>query len=70
MRTYEPDFIVRCVGRPNAHLIVETKMARDDHKEAKRAAVTASGKFGKWCYEMVSRPEDVRAAVEKFAASV
>ena len=34
------------------------------------AAVTASGKFGKWCYEMVSRPEDVRAAVEKFAASV
>jgi type III restriction enzyme len=77
MRTYEPDFIVRCVGRSNAHLILETKMARDDYKEAKRAAalrwcaaVTTSGKFGEWRYEMVSRPEDVRAAVEKFAAAV
>ncbi len=77
MRTYEPDFIVRCIVRPNDHLILETKMARDDHKEAKRAAalrwcaaVTASGKFGKWSYEMVSRPEDVRAAVDKFAAAV
>jgi type III restriction enzyme len=75
MRIYEPDFIVRCVGRPNAHLIFETKMARDEHKEAKRAAalrwcaaVTASGKFGEWRYDMVSRPEDVRAAVDRFAA--
>jgi type III restriction enzyme len=74
MRTYEPDFIVRCVGRLNAHLILETKMARDEHKEAKRAAalrwcaaVTASGKFGAWRYEMVSRPEEVRTAVERFA---
>jgi len=75
MRIYEPDFIVRCVGHPKRHLILETKAARDEYKEAKKAAalrwcaaVTASGKFGEWCYEMVSRPEEVRAAVEKFAA--
>ena len=75
MRMYEPDFIVRCVGRPSAHLILETKMARDEYKEAKRAAalrwcaaVTASGKFGEWRYAMVSRPEDVRPAVDRFAA--
>ena len=77
MRTYEPDFIVRCVGRSNAHLILETKMARDEHKDAKRAAalrwcaaVTAGGKFGEWRYEMVSRPEEVRAAVERSAAGL
>ena len=77
MRTYEPDFIVRCAGRSNAHLILETKMARDEHKDAKRAAalrwcaaVTAGGKFGQWRYEMVSRPEEVRAAVERLAAGL
>jgi len=76
MRTYEPDFIVRCVGRPGSRLILETKMARDEHKEAKRAAalrwcaaMTASGKFGEWRYDMVSRPEEVRAAVERFLAA-
>jgi hypothetical protein len=75
MRTCEPDFIVRCASRPNAHLVLETKMARDEHKEAKRAAalrwcaaVTASGQFGNWKYEMVSRPEGVRTAVDRFAA--
>jgi type III restriction enzyme len=77
MRTYEPDFIVRCVGQPNRHLILETKMARDEFKEAKRAAalrwcaaVTASVQFGEWLYEMVSRPEEVREAVKRFSAGI
>lgn len=73
MRIYEPDFIVRCVGKPNSHLILETKMARDEFKDFKKsaalrwcAAVSASGKFGEWHYEMVPRPEDVILAVNLF----
>lgn len=74
MRIYEPDFIVRSVGKPNSHLVLETKMARDEFKDLKKsaalrwcAAVSASGKFGEWHYEMVSRPEDVILAVNHFA---
>jgi hypothetical protein len=64
------------VGCPDACRILETKMARDEYKAAKRAAglrwcaaVTASDRFGEWRYVMVARPEAVRAAVTRFAGS-
>jgi type III restriction enzyme len=65
---YEPDFIVRLKtesAQPPRHLIVETK-GYDPLADVKAAAserwasaVNADGRYGRWEYAMVSRPEKV-----------
>lgn len=68
---YVPDFIIRLVGEPVLHLILETK-GYDPRKQDKLAAaerwvraVNADGKFGRWAYEMVGKIEDVPAVLDR-----
>ena len=72
---YVPDFIVRLNTEPQRHLILETK-GYDEKEEVKReaaarwvAAVNAEGSFGPWAYEVSKRPSDVRALLDRLAAS-
>jgi type III restriction enzyme len=68
---YVPDFIVRLKATDKPlHLILETK-GYDTLAEVKRAAaerwvttVNADGQFGQRRYKMVSRPEEVPAALD------
>ena len=69
---YVPDFVARMVNGKNA--ILETK-GFDPLEEVKRAAalrwvaaVNADGRYGQWEYHICRRPEEVRAALEQFAA--
>lgn len=73
---YTPDFIIRFVGHPHHHLILETKGfdALADLKEqaARRwvAAVNADGQFGTWQYVLVRSVSGVRAALDREVAAL
>jgi type III restriction enzyme len=62
---YVPDFIVRLVGQPPVHLVLETKgydpLADVKIQAAKRwgDAVNADGRHGTWHYEMVRDVADI-----------
>ena len=67
---YVPDFIIRLKTEPPTHLILEVK-GYDELKEVKAAAadrwvnaVNADGRYGRWAYAMVTRPGDVKAAID------
>jgi type III restriction enzyme len=66
---YVPDFLIRLNVEGKWTLILETKgydTLRDIKKAAAErwvAAVNADGSFGKWFYEMVSAPEQVRERI-------
>jgi type III restriction enzyme len=63
---YIPDFIVRFKGDEQRYLILETKGydPRQDKKveAAQRwvSAVNADGKYGRWSYRLVKKPEEVQ----------
>ena len=61
---YVPDFIIRLMTDPPAHLILETK-GYDPLTEVKRAAanrwvdaVNADGTYGKWLYKIARKPTE------------
>jgi type III restriction enzyme len=62
---YVPDFIVRLVGQPTVHLVLETKgydpLADVKIQAAKRwvDAVNADGRHGTWRYEMVREVTEI-----------
>lgn len=69
---YMPDFLVvlKKDGKPNGTLILETK-GFDPAEEYKRQAahrwvnaVNNDGKYGRWAYQMIKDPADVKNAVE------
>ena len=66
---YIPDFIVRLKGAPQRYLILETK-GYDPLQEKKAEAaqrwvnaVNADGKYGRWSYRLLKKPEDVPAVL-------
>jgi type III restriction enzyme len=66
---YVPDFIIRFVGTPPVHLILETK-GFDDLADIKAQAaqrwvnaVNADGSFGTWRYAMVRKLAEIPAAL-------
>jgi hypothetical protein len=66
---YVPDFIIRLVGAPPVHLILETK-GFDDLADIKAQAaqrwvnaVNADGSFGTWRYAMVRKLAEIPAAL-------
>lgn len=71
---YIPDFIVRLKGDGPRHIILETKGY--DVREQKKIeaaerwvnAVNASGKYGKWAYRLIKKPEDAIGVLEAAAS--
>jgi type III restriction enzyme len=75
MHDYQPDFIVRLETSDERYLVLETK-GYDPLAEVKQAAaqrwcsaVNANGEFGRWSYQLVKRPEDVRGALDASLSS-
>jgi len=73
---YIPDFIVRLAGRPDEHLILETK-GFDELAEVKAAAaerwvsaVNADGDFGRWRYAMARSVNEVRSCLDRLGGHV
>jgi type III restriction enzyme len=73
MHDYIPDFIIKL--KSDVHLILEIK-GFDPLEDVKRAAadrwvnaVNADARYGQWRFEMLKKPLDVRAALDKHARS-
>lgn len=71
---YEPDFIIRLKGPTPSHVILETK-GFDRLEAVKTAAakrwvdaVNADGRYGRWAYEVVRRPNEVRAVLNTLSS--
>ncbi len=68
---YVPDFILRLVGQPTVHLILETKgfdeLAEIKAQAAQRwlSAVNADGRFGTWRYALVRDLKEVAGAIDQ-----
>jgi type III restriction enzyme len=72
---YTPDFIIRLKGPSQRYLILETK-GYDPLEDVKTQAATrwvnavnADGSYGKWAYEIVHKPEEIPARLDRFAAN-
>jgi type III restriction enzyme len=70
MHDYQPDFIVRLNGAEECYLVLETKGydPLDDVKAsaAQRwcTAVSKDGRFGRWAYRLIRRPDQILAALD------
>ncbi len=70
---YVPDFLIRLKCTPSLHLILETK-GFDPLEEVKKAAATrwvaavnADGRYGRWDYRLLKKPEDAQKALAEAA---
>lgn len=71
MHDYQPDFIIQLKTRDEQYVILETK-GYDPLEDVKTAAaerwcsaVNAHGEYGRWRYELIRKPEEIRGVLDK-----
>jgi type III restriction enzyme len=67
----DPDFVVRLKAESEVNLVLETKgfdpLEQVKAQAARRwtEAVNGDGRFGRWAFEIVHKPEDIRTLLDR-----